>query len=338
MKLISIIVAAYNIEAYLKRCLESILAQTYTNIEILLVDDGSTDSTPLICDEYGDKDTRIRVIHQENQGLSGARNTALTLVKGDYIGYVDGDDYIEPDMYARLLNAMEANDAQLGGCSYRQIGENVEVWEYSDREFVLSRAEALHAYIWDDQSFHMYNSVWSKLFRKDLVDGMEFPLGKCSEDIIYTGNALSKCNKCIFVDAPLYNYIQGRTDSIMNASAKLAQRRFDDELPNWKAQLSIFRGEGLENIAYEAEYKLYCRYLTYFMDFKRRKMKTAAYHMACIIMEEKRRIREIYAMEFVPNGDAKRMGLFLMDPGIFYLIMLAYEDVLNPIRNKLKGN
>ena len=338
MKLISIIVAVYNIEEYLRRCLDSILAQTYDNIEILLVDDGSTDSSAKICDEYGAKDTRITVIHQENRGLSGARNTALKVAKGDYIGFVDGDDYINPDMYERMINAMESSGAMLAGCSYMQVGDGVEAWEYSDRVLELTKEEFMHAYIWDDQPFHIYNSVWSKLFKKELVEGIEFPIGKCSEDITYTGEALAKCNKCVFIDAPLYNYVVGRTDSIMNSSKKLANRRFRDELPNWKRQLEIFREYELSGAADEAEFKLYCRYLTYYMDFKRLKMRKEAYHMACMIMEEKKRIREIYALDFIPRGDLMRMKLFMLDSALFYMVMLVYEDVINPVRNRLKGH
>lgn len=110
---ISVIVAAYNIEKYLARCLDSICSQTYHNLEIFVVDDGSTDKTPQICDEYAAKDERIRVIHQNNMGLSGARNSALKEATGEYIGYVDGDDYIEPDMYENMLDACLQNDAQL---------------------------------------------------------------------------------------------------------------------------------------------------------------------------------------------------------------------------------
>lgn len=120
-KLISIIVAAYNIKAYLPRCLDSLIGQSYQKLEIIVVDDGSEDDTGKICDRYAEKDPRIKVIHQENQGLSGARNTGLSIATGDYIGYVDGDDWTEPDMYGAMLKACEEEGAQLAVCSYQKI-------------------------------------------------------------------------------------------------------------------------------------------------------------------------------------------------------------------------
>ena len=117
-KLISVIVAAYNIEAYLPRCLDSLLAQTYRPIQVIVVDDGAKDTTPEICDKYAAEHEEIQVIHRANGGLSAARNTGLLAAKGDYIGYVDGDDWIEPDMYEKMLTACEEQGAELAVCAY----------------------------------------------------------------------------------------------------------------------------------------------------------------------------------------------------------------------------
>ena len=120
-KLVSVIVAVYNIEEYLPRCIDSILAQTYRNLEIILVDDGSTDSSGGICDDYAQKDRRIKVIHKKNGGLSDARNAGLDKVSGDYIGFVDGDDWIDEDMYRAMYEACEKEKAQIAACRYKQI-------------------------------------------------------------------------------------------------------------------------------------------------------------------------------------------------------------------------
>ncbi len=123
--LISVIVPVYNVEAYLDRCMHSVLNQTYQNLEILLIDDGSTDGSPALCDAYATRDRRIKVLHKPNGGLSDARNAGLALAQGAYIGYVDSDDWIEPDMYASLHRACVDNHAQLAVCRYFQ--------EYQDR-------------------------------------------------------------------------------------------------------------------------------------------------------------------------------------------------------------
>ena len=122
-KLISVIVAAYNIGEYLPRCLDSLLAQSYGKLEIIVVDDGSGDDTGAVCDRYAGEHERIKVIHQQrNEGPSGARNKGLAIAKGDYIGYVDGDDWVEPEMYAAMLRACEEQECDIAVCSYREIG------------------------------------------------------------------------------------------------------------------------------------------------------------------------------------------------------------------------
>ena len=125
--LISVIVPVYNIEAYLRKCIDSILAQTYTNLEIILVDDGSTDNSGEICNEYAAKDARIRVIHKGNGGLSSARNTGIDIATGKYIGFVDSDDYLAPDMYEKLLGAIVNNHADISVCNVHHVDENEEL-------------------------------------------------------------------------------------------------------------------------------------------------------------------------------------------------------------------
>ncbi len=335
MKLISVIVPAYNIEKYISRCLDSIIDQTYRELEIIAVDDGSTDGTGPILDEYTRKDRRIRVIHQENMGLSGARNSALEIARGDYIGYVDGDDYIEPDMYEKMLSACEENGAEMAVTAYRQIGEGIVNRKFSGKEFVLSREEALDIYICDNREFSIYNSVWSRLYKKEIVEGARFPLGRNSEDIIYTTKAMCALNKCVYVDRPLYNYIAARPDSIMNV--RLHDRRLNDEIPFLKEQLEIFKDETTEELYQKAVYHYYRRLLFYYTDFKDRRMKDSAAAIADVIREDVPLIEKIYALPFVSRGDKKRMDLFLKSPGKYYVAGKAYEETVIPLRNTPDG-
>lgn len=331
-KQISVIVAAYNIEEYLPRCLDSLLAQTYPDIQIIVVDDGSTDSTGEICDSYGATHSDILVIHRENGGLSAARNTGLSVATGDYIGYVDGDDWIEPDMYRKMLLACEMHGAEMAICSYREIGNDEFSGTFSGEEYVLSGEEALETYVCDNKTYHIYNSVWSKLFRRDIVDGILFPEGKKSEDILYTTRALLRSKVCVFVDEPFYNYVVSREGSIMNQG--LADRRFGDEIPFWREQVRLFREKGKEELAQKAEYYFYRRMLFYYLDFKDRKMGEAAKHLAGMLQEEKTHISEIYANDFAAEGDRVRMKLFLCCPGLYSLIVKIYDKVIIPLRQR----
>lgn len=368
MKLISIIVPAYNVEQYLARCLDSILGQTYTNLEILVVDDGSADRTGTIADEYAQKDDRIKVIHQKNRGLSGARNAALEIAKGDYIGYVDGDDFIESTMYAKMLDACESTGSEMAGCAYQKVDEagnpvapasveapapvkvapvsveapaTVKVVPVSveapaptepSTNILMSVSEALETYVMDNKAFHMYNSVWSKLFKRELVMNERFPEGRNSEDIVYTGRALAKCNRCVFVNEPLYDYVVNRSGSIMNDREKMAKRRFEDELPFWKEQIEIFREKGHAEIAEKALYQLCRRELFYYMEFRELGMTKAAKKLATLIKDDKEIIESVYQKSFVSKGDRSRIRLFLFAPNLYFLVTTLYNKAIVPLR------
>lgn len=330
--LISVIVAAYNIEEYLPRCLESLLAQSYDNIEIIVVDDGSRDKTGIICDQYARRDRRIKVIHQENQGLSGARNSGLLKAEGDFIGYVDGDDWVERDMYKDMLKACRDSQAQMAVCSYQKTGPEAEEESFSGEIHVLTRKEALEVYICDNRKYHIYNSVWSKLFCRGAVEDLKFPVGRKSEDIIYTTRALLNIDTCVFLDTPYYNYMTDREDSIMNQG--LGERRFKDEIPFWKEQLICLENAGEAELAQKAAYQFYRRMLFYYVDFRDRKMKAAGRELVRFLRKEKKEISQIYRKDFVKTGDKVRMRMALAWPFAYYQTVKFYEKYVIPLRQK----
>lgn len=186
--LISVIVPVYNVEKYLPRCIDSILNQTYKNLEIILVDDGSPDNCPAICDEYAQKDSRIKVIHKANGGVSSARNVGLDVATGEYIGFVDSDDWIEPDMYEFLF--MRATDYNV------DISRCASVWEYGKGrcEEILTDNENENMFLLDgeDLILDLVNGawdegvVWNKLYKKEIVKNVRF-----REDIAF-------CEDCLF--------------------------------------------------------------------------------------------------------------------------------------------
>ncbi len=215
MDLISVIVPVYNVENYLSKCIDSILAQTYTNLEIILVDDGSPDNCGKICDEYAKKDSRIKVIHQENGGLSAARNAGLDTATGDYIGFVDSDDYIEPDMYNCLHNSIINSKVKIACCGrFREITSN-----YSVKAFCCERAtefnikEAFSEMLLQQR---VDVSVCDKLFSRDLLYDIRFPVGEINEDVVVVFELIKKSNGIIHSGDVFYHYVS-REDSICHS-------------------------------------------------------------------------------------------------------------------------
>lgn len=213
MPAISIIVPVYKVEEYLPKCIDSILAQTFADFELILVDDGSPDNCGKICDEYADKDNRIVVIHKENGGVSSARNAGLDIAKGKYIGFIDSDDYIDPDMYETLYNNLVNNNADISICGIFVCYKNVIKNYYSNPiSGVFSGIDAFKlALSGKGCAFAPYN----KLYKKEILDTIRFPALKIGEDLFIIGDIMLKAKKVIIcTDLPKYYYVQ-RQDSAM---------------------------------------------------------------------------------------------------------------------------
>ena len=211
MKKISVIIPIYNVEKYLKRCIESIIKQTYSNLEIILVDDGSPDGCAKICDEYKNKDERIVVIHKKNGGLSDARNAGLKVATGEIISYIDSDDYVDLDMYEKMTKAMEEKNADIVVCGTNidyEDGHTKEKCEKEEKSF--NREEALIE-LNSFKSFDM--AVWNKLYKREVVDKIEFPVGKKSEDYFVMYQYFARAKKVVIINQAKYHYFQ-RSNSI----------------------------------------------------------------------------------------------------------------------------
>lgn len=204
--LLSVIVPVYKVEAYLEKCLQSLTAQTYSNLEILLVDDGSPDQSGAICDRWAEQDGRIRVIHQENQGAGAARNAALDVAQGELIGFVDSDDYLSPQMYAHLYSLMEG-DVDIAECEILETeddscplddGTGAEVHSYSGVE-----AMSLHI---EDTWFRQ--TPPNKLYRRRVLEGVRFPVGNLIDDEYVTYRAIGASRRLVHSTARMYAYRQ----------------------------------------------------------------------------------------------------------------------------------
>ena len=207
---VSIIIPVYNTVKYLSRCFNSVLVQTFADFECLVIDDGSVDGSGKICDEYAKKDSRIKIIHQENRGASAARNTGLDMAVGQWIIFIDSDDWIELDMFEVLVNVAEANGADIVACGFYH--------EYPKRTVVDARVEKKY-----DNTIHQVSAlikddidafIWNKLYRKTCFSDIAFPYGRFFEDIFTAHKLFLKATSCIYVSKPFYHYIKRRKNSI----------------------------------------------------------------------------------------------------------------------------
>ena len=206
--MISIIVPVYNVDLYLEKCLDSTINQSYMDIEVLVIDDGSTDKSGSMCDMYADKDARITVFHTKNQGLSCSRNIGLDNANGEWIGFVDSDDWIEQNMYELLLKRAEETGADVVESGIYQEYTNRSVEKTAISDYSVSGISALEALIRGD----IQTQVWNKLWRKELFNNIRFPEGRDYEDISTTYKLIGNA-KVVGIARPLYHYIK-RTNSI----------------------------------------------------------------------------------------------------------------------------
>ena len=210
--LISVIVPVYKVEPYLDKCISSIANQTYTSLEIILVDDGSPDNCPAMCDAWAKKDSRIRVLHQRNQGGGAARNAGLDLASGSLIAFVDSDDYIAPDMYAHLYTLLEQG-VDIAECSYVEVVGDDAVFACGYETHSYTVQEAMEEHI-QDRVFRQL--IWNKLYRRHVMDGIRFPTDKKIDDEFFTYRALGNANTLIHSTKVCYAYRQ-QPESVMHS-------------------------------------------------------------------------------------------------------------------------
>ena len=229
--LISVIIPIYNVEYYLRRCIDSVIQQTYSNIEIILVNDGSTDSCSHICDEYKGKDDRIKVIHKENGGISEARNIGLENVTGKFIYFVDSDDYIYNYTIEYLYNLLISNDADIA------IGEDYFLYENKNKKNIkfleedkeLKRKDNFRIYTSEEAikstlyNYGITSSIWNKLYKVELFENIRYPLGRICEDLATTYKLFYKSERIIVGDKITYSYLANRSTSYMNVKFNKAR-------------------------------------------------------------------------------------------------------------------
>lgn len=223
--LISVIVPIYKVEKYLKKCVESILEQTYSNLDIILVDDGSPDNCGDIIEEFRKKNERIRTIHQKNGGLSDARNSGIKIAKGKYIVCIDSDDWIEKNMIEVLYKDIINTNSDISVCEFVEeddLQNILSAKKYNNEIIEFSSKEALKSLIKQDI---LTNHAWNKLYKASLFEGIEYPKGQLMEDVSTTYKLFEKANKIVYQNTSLYHYIQRGTSILGN----ITEKRINDQ-------------------------------------------------------------------------------------------------------------
>ncbi|MFD1031917.1 glycosyltransferase family 2 protein [Metaplanococcus flavidus] len=242
---ISVILPIYNVEEYLPKCINSVRNQTYENLEIILVNDGSTDRCGLICELHAALDTRIKVIHKDNGGLSDARNAGMEAATGDFVAFVDSDDWIDEDMYEVLYRLSSQYDADIAMCRVREFSDLGILDESTDDIVVCGGEEALMLMVTRDNNYKLEHGIVNKLIKKELLQNFKFPVGKLTEDLYFTPPLIYASKKCVYIDTGKYNYLTDRQGSIMNS--KVSEKMIANELEGYQELERFLSSKGIQS-------------------------------------------------------------------------------------------
>lgn len=317
LPLISVIVPIYNVETYLPFCINSILASTYTNIEVILVNDGSTDSSKEICDEYKAKDPRCKVIHQSNSGLSAARNAGLKTATGEYISFIDGDDFISPIMYETLYQAIKESDYTFSMIWGKQVynhktyqKDTICIENTNNKSQIINQYQLFQNLYGKEKNELQYQVVWNKLYKADIIQDLFFEKTG-TEDTEYNNRVYLRSQKAILVEKELYFWVQRPTSITHQPINDNYIDRMNSyylcfkQIPSYKQRFQALCLEKLYKLIINIRYQV--RHTDY---------RTQA-NITC------KKIKEQTFISFLKNKELKlqlKIGLIL-----FYYIPLSYS-------------
>ena len=326
MQLVSIIVPVYNVENYLPKCIESILEQTHNRIELILVDDGSKDRCPQICDEYAEKDDRIRVIHQINGGRSHARNVGIDAATGDYIMFVDGDDWVDADYVQKLYEFAMDSHAQLVVGRYKQVFTDYVEDESTGEILVLEGQEPLEFYVRGHGNYQNANSVCVKLYQRELLEGIRFVEGKYFEDVMFVTQVYAKCTKCIYYDRALYNYNIATPTSITYAGVN--ELTFRDEIPIFNEKEQYLLELDRKDLADAYAFFKYKRLLAYYCDcysVGTKESRSYAGRIRKVVRNERKKVRSLCGQKEGVALERLGMRIFLCSGWLYRCFLEALK-------------
>lgn len=317
--LISIVVPIYKVEKYLERCIKSILEQTYTNLEVILVDDGSPDSCPMICDTYQQLDSRIKVIHKINGGLSDARNAGLEIATGKYIAFIDSDDFINCHFIERLYNLCVNSNTQIAICDFQSVRKEQEVQMQQEtiKTSMFSSKEMLEKIYGDE---HIVAIVaWNKLYQRELFEDIRYPKGKINEDEFTTYKLFSKANKIAFTNEKLYYYFYAE-DSIMRKKFHL--RRLD-YIEGIEGQMEFYQKQGAMDLYIKAK-RRYAYALIEYYHRTRKDIEDSEQIQKELYTKFKRTLKSILFMQNIRIKDKGKLLFAYLFPKIYEKKYIQY--------------
>lgn len=324
MDKVSVIIPIYNVEKYLEECLDSVLGQSYTNLEIILVDDGSPDGCPAICDAYAKKDGRIIVIHQENGGLSAARNVGLDVCSGEWIMFVDSDDTLVENAVEALHILIKEKEATLAVGNHRKIEfhesknlykicSKVKIEEYTKLQIFSNYGKANSLPV----------TSWGKMYKAEIFEKIRFPVGKIHEDVFIAPLVYDQCSNIVYTDEIIYNYLQ-RADSIMGSSKK---NRNLDAVEASKFQYTFLYENHYLKSAQKAKLSLVslvtqCRYRSDFSS-KENKKQFDKYHKEILFILKK------HTMEGTTLKQKICFSCYQVHPFLCYILLKVKRKIEN---------
>lgn len=331
--MISVIVPIYKVEDFLHKCVDSIINQTYQDLEIILVDDGSPDNCGYICDEYAKKDSRIKVIHKKNGGLSDARNAGMDIATGDYISFIDSDDYIEENMYECMLNNLITENADICICGYKVVDYDGKIIKkISQHNKVLIKDEAFFQLM---EGNVFYAIMCNKLFSNRIFKNKElrFPVGKIHEDEFLIHYIYGECNKICVLEASLYNYIS-RDSSIMHSQRK--SNKEYDTVEMYLDRAYYFHKNNYENYAAQLMIRVACECVRVYKTTDHDEKTKERIRMIRLEFHKQKKLIELTSLKLF-----RRVGLAIFDNSfygycVWNVCFKSLEKFMFKLRNIIK--
>ena len=321
MELISVIIPVYNTEKYLKKCVDSFIAQTYKNIEILLIDDGSTDSSPQICDSYKKQDPRVKVIHKKNGGLSDARNAGIDASCGELVTFYDSDDYVDLDYIEYLYDLKVKYNAEISSCGYNIVDENGKILFAigNNYEKTISREMFLKKMLVEDE---VTVSACFKLYDKTLFNSVRFPVGKICEDNGTTYKVIDNVTRNIAFGGKAKCYYVMRKNSIMRSSFSLRKL---DMIEMTDKMCDYLDSKYPEMNEYTLRRRVYARFnVLRQINYKDKSTKNIMYEMVRYILKRR---KMIIRSKIVPKRDKIACLLLRINVRLFFVCWAIYRKI-----------
>ena len=314
---ISVIVPVYNSEKYLSDCLESILNQTWSDIEVILINDGSKDKSGIICDQFAIRDKRVQVIHQENHGVSYSRNVGLKNSSGELISFIDSDDTLDPDMYELLVNVMNEHNADIAHCGYKRIFDDEIIFVHNTKRTIVHNTTESLEYLISGRLFG--GGLWNKLFRRELISELSFREDlKNNEDILFCFEAFRNAKKNVFADFAKYNYITRFGTSAVFTIPD--EKKIKDTCQVSQHIYNTLKGSELENLAASRYIRALRGYYKFCMKNDPSLCKSISVKMQRIVDSTKNLERNIFIT----------VGLIRYCPWLYRIIDNLYSKVKKP--------